>query len=187
MRYFLPYAMLIVSICASILPAEAEPYIGLGIGAAFYKADLSGLGGNQLDESNTGTKLYAGYAFNKYFAAEAGVYNFAEASAGGIQTTPGGSIMSAAVSMKGVGAYAVGVYPVNRELDLMAKIGVLDWDADLRVDNKSITNNGTDAAYAIAASFAFTKELLATVEYEIFNSDNPELSMFSAGFRFNFR
>ena len=60
--------------------AIAEPYVGIGIGSASYKADLTGLGGGTLDDTGTGTKLYGGYAFNKYFAAEAAVYNFAEAS-----------------------------------------------------------------------------------------------------------
>lgn len=186
MRYFLSRTMLVAIIVTSISTAVAEPYIGLGVGAALYKADLTDLGGGQLDESNTGTKLYAGYTFNKYFAAEAGYYEFAKAS-GSFQIASGGSFVSADVKMKGVGAYAVAIYPVNRELNLMAKIGALDWDADLRVNNTHGTNNGTDAAFAIAASFAFTKELLATAEWEYFDSVNPELSMFSAGFRYNFR
>ncbi len=185
MRYFvLPLIML-----ASISSAVAEPYIGLGIGAAFYKADLTGLDGPELDESGSGTstKLYGGYAFNKYFAVEASIYNFAEASVGAVETIGSGDFNSAEVSMKGLGAYAVGSYPLNREVNIMAKLGVLSWDADLRVDNTSRTNDGTDVAFALAASFAFTQELLATVEWEFFDSDNPELSMFSAGFKFIFR
>ena len=168
--------------------ALAEPYVGIGIGTAYYKADLTALGGGQLDEDGTGTKLYGGYSFNKYFAAEASVYNFAEASIGGLETSPGsGTFVNAEVSMKGVGVYAVGMYPVNKKVNLMAKLGALNWDADLRFNNTSATNDGTDVAYAIAASYAFTKELLVTAEWESFDSDNPELSMLSLGFRFNFR
>lgn len=166
----------------------AEPYVGIGIGTAYYKADLTALGGGQLDEDGTGTKLYGGYAFNKYFAAEASVYNFAEASIGALETSPGsGTFVSAAASMKGVGAYAVGMYPVSKKVNLLAKLGMLSWDADIRVDNTTRTNDGTDAAYALAASYAFTKEFLATVEWETYDSDNPELSMLSLGFKFNFR
>lgn len=168
--------------------ALAEPYVGIGIGKAYYKADLTALGGGQLDEDDTGTKLYGGYSFNKYFAAEASVYNFAEASIGALETSPGaGTFVNAKVSMKGVGVYAVGIYPVNKKVKLMAKLGALNWDADLRVNNTSAANDGTDAAYAIAASYAVTKELLVTAEWESFDSDNPELSMLSLGFRFNFR
>jgi len=176
--------MTVVSVTTST--AIAEPYVGIGIGTAFYDADLTGLGGGKLEEDSTGTKLYGGYSFNKYFAAEASVYNFAEASIGAFEVTPG-NFVSAAVSMKGVGAYAVGMYPVSKKFNLMAKLGMLSWDADLSVNNTSATNDGTDAAYALAASYAFTKELLVTAEWESFQTDNPELSMFSLGFRFNFR
>ena len=125
--------IMLVSIAPGSIPlATAEPYLGLGVGAAFYKADLTELGGGELDDSSTGFKFYGGYAFNKYFAAEAGIYNFAEASAS-FSSVPGPTA-SAEVSMKGVGVYAVGVYPFNRELNLMAKLGVINWDADLRVD-----------------------------------------------------
>lgn len=166
--------------------AIAEPYVGMGVGSAFYKADLTRLGGGTLDDDGTATKLYGGYAFNKYFAAEASVYNFAEASIGAFEVSPG-VFASAAVSMKGVGAYAVAMYPVTKNTNLMAKLGTLSWDADLRVNSTSGTNDGTDLAYALAASYGFTKELLVTAEWEAFDSDNPELSMFSLGFRFNFR
>ncbi len=89
--------------------------------------------------------------------------------------------------MKGVGAYAVGMYPVSKKVNLMAKLGILSWDADLQANNNTATNDGTDVAYALAASYGFTKELLVTAEWESFDSDNPELSMLSLGFRFNFR
>ena len=175
-------------IASAATTAIAEPYVGIGIGSAFYKADLTGLGGGTLDEDGTATKLYGGYSFNKYFAAEASIYNFAEASIGAIEFPVGsGNFSSAAVSMKGVGAYAVGMYPVTKNINLMAKLGVLSWDADLSVNTTTATNDGTDAAYALAASYAFTKELLVTAEWESFDSDNPELSMVSLGFRFNFR
>ena len=53
-------------------PVVAEPYIGVGVGAGFLKADFTGLGGEQLDESTTSIKVNGGYAFNRYFAVEAG-------------------------------------------------------------------------------------------------------------------
>ncbi|MBE9559404.1 MAG: outer membrane beta-barrel protein [Proteobacteria bacterium] len=175
-----------IILLAMAVPVMADPYVGAGVGSAFYKADLTGLGGGELDDNGTGTKLYGGYAFNKYFAAEASVYNFAEASIGAFEVSPG-NFASAAVSMKGVGAYAVGMYPVSKKVNLIAKLGVLSWDADLQANSTSGTNDGTDLAYALAASYGFTKELHVTAEWEAFETDNPELSMFSVGFKFIFR
>lgn len=183
MKFLLISLMMLFSTSMAI----ADPYIGFGVGSAYYKADLDQSGSNDFDDKGTGTKLYGGYAFNKYFAAEASVYNFAEASVGSIELSPGGPTVSGSVSMKGVGAYAVGMYPVTKNTNLMAKLGVLSWDADLRVDDTTRTNDGTDVAYALAASYAFTKELLVTAEWEGFDTDNPELSMLSLGFKFIFR
>jgi hypothetical protein len=171
---------------ASTTPVMANPYAGIGIGSAFYKADLTSLGGGTIDDNGTGTKLFIGYGFNKFFAAEASVYNFAEASVGAFEISPG-NFVSASVSMKGVGVYAVGMYPVSKNVNLMAKLGALSWVADLQANNNTGTNDGTDLAYALAVSYGFTKELLATAEWEAFDSENPELSMLSVGFKFIFR
>lgn len=114
------------------------------------------------------------------------LYNFAEASVGAFEVSPG-NFASGSVSMKGVGAYAVGMYSVSKKANLIAKLGVLSWDADLQTNNTTGTNDGTDVAYALAASYGFTKKLLVTAEWESFDSDNPELSMFSVGFKFIFR
>ena len=167
---------------------NADPYMGIGIGSASYDVDLTALGAGNFEEDGTGTKVYGGYAFNKYYALEAAYYNFAEASVGAVETSPGsGTFASAAADMKGFGAYAVGMYPVSKEFSLIAKLGVLSWDADLTVNAASGSNNGTDVAFAVAASYAFTKELLAVVEWESFDSDNPELTMLSIGFKFIFK
>lgn len=186
MRFLVLSIMLVNASLLSISTAAADPYVGFGVGTAFYEADLSSLGGGSLDENGTGSKLYGGYSFNKYFAAEASIYNFAEASIGAIEVSPG-TFASASVSMKGFGAYAVGMYPLSKKVNLMAKLGVLNWDADLGVNTTEGSSDGTDAAYALAASYAFTKELLVAAEWESFQSDNPELSMLSLGLRFIFR
>jgi len=185
MKFLIIPLVLSVSIITS--SAIADPYMGIGIGSATYKVDLTSLGGGNFEEDGTGTKLYGGYAFNKYYAAEIAYYNFAEASVGAVEITPGGSVFSGAVDMTGFGAYAVGMYPLSKEVNLMAKIGVLSWDADLTVNTTNGSNDGTDLAFAVAASYAFTKELLVTAEWESFDSDNPELSMLSVGFKFIFK
>ena len=166
----------------SATTVAADPYVGVAVGTASYEVDL-GTGGN-FDKDGTGTKIYAGYNFNKYYAAEVAIYNFAEASVGSVETAPGsGAFVSADADMKGIGAYAVGMYPLSKEINLMAKLGVLSWDADIRINTTNRENDGTDVAYGLGISYAFTKEFLATAEWEAFDSDNPELTMLSIGFK----
>ncbi len=170
------------------MQSSADAYIGLGVGSTAYKVDLSSLGGRSFDDKTTGTKFYGGYAFNKYFALEASYYNFAEASVGALETDPGsGVFVSASANSKGFAGYAVGMYPVSKKVNLMAKLGVLSWTTDLEFNNTTGSNSGTDIAYGLVASYAFTKQILAVAEWEGFNSDNPELSLLSVGFRFNFK
>ena len=178
---------LFLSVSMITTSAIADPYVGIGIGSADYKVDFTSLGGGNVEEDGTGTKLYGGYAFNKYFAAEVAYYIFAEASVAAVEITPGGPVFSGAVDMAGFGAYAVGMYPISKEVNLMAKVGMLSWDADLTVNSSNGSNDGTDVALAVAASYAFTKELLVTAEWESFDSDNPELTMLSVGFKFIFK
>jgi len=106
---------------------------------------------------------------------------------GAFELEPGGTPISMAASAKGFGGYAVGMYPINKKFNLMAKLGMVNWSADLEVNNVSGSNDGNDVAYGLSASYAFTRQLLAVAEWEKFNSDNPELSLFSVGFRFNFK
>jgi hypothetical protein len=181
---------IILSLLAGLMtfPANADRgmYVGFGVGTAMYKADPSKTGSDTLEEDGTGTKLYMGHAYNDYFAFELAAYNFAEASVGAYEVSPG-NFVSAAVSMRGAALYAVGMYPVSREFKLMAKGGIMTWNADLRVDDTTVTNDGDDLALGVAASYAFTSELSAVAEWETVNSQNPELSMLSLGFLFNFR
>jgi len=181
MKFLTIPLVLFVSIITTSV--TADPYVGFGVGSTSYKVDFTSLGGGKIEEDETGTKLFGGYAFNKYFAAEVAYYDFYEASVEAVEITPGGQVFSGAVDMIGFGAYAVGMYPVTKKVNLMAKLGVLGWDADLTVNADNGSNGGTDVAFAVAASYAFTKELLVTAEWESFDSDNPELSLFSVGFK----
>ncbi len=179
---------LVLSLIFVLLPSAAiasGPYIGLGVGSTQYKADLSALGGGSFDDSATGTKFYVGYGFNDYLSAELAYYNFAESSIGAIVIN--NSLVSAAVEAKGIAAYGVATYPASKEFKLGAKLGMLDWSADLRVNNATASSDGTDIAYGLFASYAFTKQLAVVAEWEKVESDNPELSLFSIGFRFDFK
>lgn len=168
--------------------ASANAYIGFNVGSGEFDVDLTSLGGGKFEKDSTATKFYAGYAFTKHFAAEGAIYNFAEASVGALETSPGsGNFVSGAVDMKGLGAFGVGMFPVNKHTSIIAKIGVLSWDADLRVNNSTASSNGTDLAYALSVSYAFTKTFMATLDWENYESDNPELQMIGLGFKFVFK
>ena len=186
-RKFSMMLALLAGLAAS--PAYADSrgmYVGFGVGTATYKVDPSNSGSDTFEEDGTAIKLYMGHAYNDFFAFELTAYNFAEASVGAYETSPG-NFVSASASMRGVGLHAIGMYPLSREFTLTAKAGIVAWSADLSVGTTTASNDGDDLAYGVGASYAFTRELLAVAEWEAINSDNPELAMWSLGFKFNFR
>jgi len=160
----------------------AQSYIGLGWGPSKVKADLGG--GAALDESSSGTKLFTGYRFNKYIAIEAAYFNIAKASVGRVIVN--NAPVSASAEMQGVAIYGVGLYPLSKQADVYVNLGVVDWNADIRVNNITAHNDANDILTGIGAAYAFTRNVAAFVEWNSFNSDNPELSMLGLGFRFSF-
>ncbi len=183
----------VISIVGGMVTAGyAATYIGFGIGSVHYKTDLTSLGGGQIDDNGTGTKIYGGYTFNKYIAAELAAYNFSEASVNGVVSNINGGPVNnipfhATVKSTGYAAYAVANYPLSKKVTLAAKLGVLQWSADLQVNNKTASSSGTDLAYGLQASYNFTRQLAGVAEWEGFNSANPKLSLLSVGLRLNFK
>ena len=67
------FNLVIVSSLLSLTTTiSADPYVGVAVGTASYKVD-TGTGGN-FEEDGTGTKLYGGYNFNKYFFGIHGIH-----------------------------------------------------------------------------------------------------------------
>ena len=161
---------------------HAQSYVGLGWGPSNVKADLGS--GATLDENSSGTKLFTGYRFNKYIAVEAAFFNIAEASVG--QVIVNNTLVSASTDMQGIAVYGVGLYPLSKKADVYINLGVVDWDADVRVNNTTAQSDGTDVLYGVGAAYAFTRNVAVFAEWDGFNSDNPELSMLAFGFRFSF-
>lgn len=175
-------ALLTLLFCQLSLYAHAQSYVGIGWGPSMVKAELGG--GATLDESSSGTKLFTGYRFNRHIAVEAAFFNIARASVGQIivNNTP----VSASAEMQGVAIYGVGLYPLSKKSDIYLNLGVVDWDADVRVNDVTAQSDGTDILIGVGAAFAFTRNVAVFAEWDRFNSDNPELSMLGFGFRFSF-
>ena len=184
MRLSVKHSGLILLILFFTSVAQAEPYIGFSVGSSRYDVDFGSFGDGSFDDTATGNKIYGGYDFNSYFSAELAYYNFAKASVGGVVIN--NTLLSGSVDTNGIAAFAVASYSLSKKFKLAAKLGVLDWRADLRVNNNTANNDGTDLAYGLLASYNFTKQLALQAEWERFETDNPELSLISVGFKFNF-
>ncbi len=111
-------------------------------------------------------------------------FNIAGASVG--QVIVNNTLVSASTDMQGIAVYGVGLYPLSKKADIYINLGVVDWDADVRVNNMTSQSDGTYVLYGVGAADAFTRNVAVFAEWDGFNSDNPELSMLAFGFRFSF-
>ncbi len=160
--------------------ANSGPYIGAGAGQAQYKdacsdvpAIAAGLGvSSSCDEKDTAFKIFAGYRFMPYLAAEFGYVN-----AGKTKLTLGAA--NGELKAWLVPVHAVGILPLmDDHLWLMGKAGATYWNGKLTVSGPggSISNsdNGVAFTYGAGLQYNFTENLGVRAEYEIFHDVGDE-------------
>ena len=163
----------------------ANGYVGFSVGSTDVKADLTSLGGGTLDETTTLTKFYGGYRFNRYVSLEGAYFGLAQASVGQVGT--GSDAVSGSVDMKALGIYGVSFVPLSKTVEVLVKAGGASWDADLTRNTTTVTADGFDALYGLGISYAFTRKVKGTADWEVIDSPNPEFSTFSLGFKWEFK
>jgi hypothetical protein len=176
--------ILFLALLMSSHPASANGYLGFSYGSTDVEADLTSVGGGNIDSSTTLTKYYGGYRFIKYIALEAAYFNLAELSTDSLGTSPG--MASGAVDMRAIGIYGVGFLPLTQSIQVYAKAGAANWDASLRRDDMTESVSDTDALYGAGISYHFKKTFGVTLDWEVIDSPNPEFSTFSIGFKWEF-
>ncbi len=172
----------ILLVCSFV--ASADGYVGFSVGNTSVKVDLNSIGGGSIDDTTALTKFYGGYRFNKYVSLEGAWFSLAQLSVGQVGT--GTDAVSGSVDMKALGIYGVAFVPLSKHTEAFVKAGGASWDADITRDAASATADGFDALYGLGLSYAFTKELKGTIDWEVIDSPNPEFSTLSLGFKWEF-
>ncbi len=180
----LRYALLPILLMCSFA-VSANGYIGFSFGSTSVKADLTSLGGGNLDETTGMSKLYGGYRFNKYVSFEASWFNLASVSVSQVGT--GTNAVSGSVDMQALGLYGVAFVPLAKRTFVLVKAGGANWDADLTRNTTTGSADGFDAFYGLGLSYGFTRNLAVTADWEVIDSPNPEFSTFSLGFKWAFK
>jgi OOP family OmpA-OmpF porin len=181
---------------AGIAAAQDQGFFaGLGVGrsnadvADITLQDVLGIGfssvsgfQNQSSKSDTAWKLYGGYQFNSYVAAEvlyADLGKFSRSASGtGTVTSPPASLafsLDSDLKITGFGAAALIGLPVSDQWGLFAKPGMFYWDAKrttITTAGSSLSDStdkkGTSPTLGLGASYKFTERLSARLEWERF-------------------
>ncbi len=214
-----------MSVCKSIMgvaifavllgqgAAQAEPYMGLGLGQS--TVDVSGSDIDTLaaadglttsfsvDASDTAWKIFGGYKLNENFAVEAAYVGYgtisASSSVSAPLTTPvpGRPLPVDSISIDyDASAWiidAVGILPLVDGFDLFAKAGVAAWEIDKSASalgtglafGGSPDADGADFHFGLGASLATGDYIAIRAEWERISADE-NLDAWTLGMEFRF-
>ena len=158
--------------------ADNGIYLGASIGQSGVQADNVGFDGSDFDSSSTGFKAIGGWRFIDWFAVE---LNYVDLGTGDDRVD--GEKFE--IDASGVSLSAVGFLPVG-PVDLFARVGAINWDADLTSDLGRISDDGTDFTWGVGAQFRVWS-LSLRAEYEQFDiTDADTVDMVSLGVTWTF-
>ena len=172
------------SICLSLIaliavsPAYADDgYVGIGLGQSEINQGLFGEYGNAF-------KVFGGWRMHPHLAIEAAYLNFGNPSQNlfGIETQ---------YEASAVAAWAKGLWPVSKNIDLFGKAGLAHWKVDETTTvfgfppSKS-TTNGTNFAWGLGVIFNHWEKVSMQLEYEDINSDLDTITLWSISALYKF-
>lgn len=171
--------------------ADVQPgfYAGGSIGTTKLKDDGFVSAGFDVDDSDTGFKIFGGYSFNNNFAIELSWFDLGEVS-GGFNDPFFGDI-NFDVGVSGLNASAVGRVPVSETFSLFGKLGVASYDLDARatvagIGSGSDSQSETDLTYGVGAALSFGGQWEVRAEFEAINVDDGDANMISVGAMYRF-
>jgi OmpA-OmpF porin, OOP family len=133
-------SLLVVSMAAAMAlagGAQAQStrnlYVGGAVGPSKFDFDtnslvISGATASTFsvdDDSGRAVKIFGGWRFNPFFAAEVGLTDFGTFIATRRVTAPGTGTLRSEVSVAGLYLDAVGLVPIGGAVELFGKVGVI--------------------------------------------------------------
>lgn len=167
--------------------ADVQPGFYMGAGAGATKLDDDSFGDIDLDDSDTGFKVFGGYSFNQNFAVEASYFDFGEAS-GSFEDFVG--TVNFDVGISGFNASVVGTLPVGDMFSLYGRLGYASYDVDahatiIGVGSGDASESDSDMTYGVGGELSFG-QFGMRLEYEAINLDQGDANMISLSGLFRF-
>lgn len=187
------------SVAISSLAHAEGWYAGVGFGQSkvkdFFVCDLDIT--CTADDTDTGWKLYLGNQFNPNAAVEFGYVDLGQQKISGTDTVLG--TVSLDTEAKGFDVAIVGLLPVGNQFNLLGKVGLFRWDADISASSTlfgsaSDSETGVELMFGFGASFDIGKTAAVRIEWERFTDVGDEnvtgtsdIDLLSASLVFKFK
>jgi OOP family OmpA-OmpF porin len=175
-------ALVCCGIGSAVHAADNGFYLGAGVGQSNVEAgdDLPDLGSVEFDADATAYKVIVGWRPLDWLAVEGNYIDLGSAD----DRVLGEKIES---DIDGITLSALAFLPVG-PVDLFARVGVIDWDAELSAPEVDVRtkDDGTDLAYGVGAQFRVWS-LSLRAEYERFEiGDTDKVDLLSLGVTWTF-
>ncbi|MDH4095218.1 MAG: outer membrane beta-barrel protein [Betaproteobacteria bacterium] len=167
---------------------------GFYMGASFGKTDADTgnavpalISSGSVDGSDSGIKLFGGFAFNRNIAVEMAFVDLGELTYSG--TYFGTPVTNGTLETSGFNFAAVGTIPLNPSFSLFGKLGLFFWEAEASDVTGGFpfvqTIDDVDVSYGFGASFQFNRNLGMQVEWEQYEAADS-ISLLSVGVVYRF-
>ncbi|HHO59556.1 MAG TPA: porin family protein [Thiotrichales bacterium] len=194
-------AALVTGLATGAVSAEAL-YIGAGLGRVKTDTGVSNISGSaELDEKDSGFKLFAGYQLNNNVAIEIQYADLGVAELTGntgdrfelegvlLQFTEDNARIAGESKSAGI-AMLVGL-DATATINPYVKFGLQKWSVDYTVSTPTLTasetEKGSDPFFGLGVGFRVTPSLSAMAEYERYDIDDSDSDFisFSLSWRFS--
>lgn len=167
----------------------ADPYVGISIGRADYRIDTTGA--TSADTQDSAVKLFGGAMITPHFGVEASAFNLGEAR--GSINVPGAGPTTATARVRGVAAFGVAAWPVER-FAVFGKLGGaysrVKLGAVAAGVNVADSESSFQPAFGVGVSYAFDKQLGVRAEWERvrakFSGTKEDVDLLSVGLSYRF-
>ncbi|MCP4702249.1 MAG: outer membrane beta-barrel protein [Gammaproteobacteria bacterium] len=212
------YRLAVSIIAGGFLAAGSSAYAEdagwyLGVGAGLSKADLDTdfdiedvqgdvgtvaqnvINRVDIDDEDTGWKLFGGYQFNKLLAVEFAYVDLGEPSSNVVISEPVTVTLGTEADSIGISLSAIGTLALSNSLSALGKAGIYRWDTNVKALSGSLgslstvseDDSGTDLVYGVGLKYEFTGHLGVRVEWERYQDVSDidfDLYSVSAFYRF---
>jgi len=141
-------------------------YLGAGLGDfstgvdEIEDVDLSEL---DFDSDTSATKVFAGWRFNRFFAAQLDIVDFGRSQAAANQ-------LNVSTESEGIAPSVVGTLPLG-PVELFLRGGVLFYDLSIESNNDAYEDSSNDPVFSTGIGVTVAERLNLRLEYEVVDID----------------
>jgi OOP family OmpA-OmpF porin len=163
------------------IPDNDEGFF-LGGGLGNYSAEIDNVDDADFDfdEDESASRIFAGWRFNNFFAAQVDRYDFGEAA-----NAP--ALLNVSADTKGWAPSIVGTFPLG-PVELFIRGGIVFYDVEVSIDGGRVFDeSGEDPVYSAGIGFTVLERLNLKLEYEVVEIseyDDAEAVWLSGAWRF---